>query len=288
MNPLNFLARRNILEQLKRLARIVKDAPGAPPESIERDSAITLPPELVRPENRKRYAQERDPASIDCMVGHVMDVTGGFGVQKWGPDGWKKWGGVMPDWAMPMVGEMFDEFVDVEALDDGMAEALALCSRYAQTPYHRLASRKLGECINRPLEHRTKASGLGNGGIALAMDMGNREPITAEFAKAGQNMVRRAFFDLTRWWDDGPELDRRIWYTNHSMFAADRRGDTHRIAHLAVFKPAIMSLRADGLNVAIDYERQVGGGRALTTRDDPDAHFDPKGRRVRTREGQPV
>lgn len=290
MNPLNFLTFRNALEQAKRLAGIVRDAPGAPVGSIEASTVITLPADLVRPENAKRYPGERDVGAIDYMVGHVTDVTGGFGVQKWGPDGWKRWGTFL--YASEQLPNVGGPLVDLAEAASGLspagwgvtAETMALCSRLAQLPYHRITSRKLGECVNRPFAHRTKASGKGNGGIALAMDMGNKEPITAEVAKAGQNMVRRAYLDLVSVGDP----NRRIWYTNHSNFAADRRGDTHRIMHLSVVVPAIEALRDDAYNVAIDYERQVGSGRALTTRDDPDAHFDTKGRRIRTPEGTPL
>jgi len=286
----NYLTARNILEQAKRLARVVTDPPTAAPERLRDFTSIRLPPGLVRPENAKRYAQERDPAGIDLLVGHVTDVTWGFGVQKWGKDGWSTWARRLRDGDIPSVdGEAFSLLEDIKAefgplSDAGLAEVLAHLSRLAQLPYHRLASRKLGEVENRPFHHRTKASGAGNGGIALAMDCGHREEIDDAFVQAGQNMVLGAYFELTEHGD--PE--RPITYDPHGVFARSRWNDTHRIVHLRVYKPAIDELRRGGHNVCIDYERAEAGGRQITTRDDPEAHFDTKGRRVRTPEGKPL
>ena len=286
----NMLTARNILEQAKRLARVVTDPPGAPPSRLREFTSIRLPPGLVRPENVKRYAQERDPAAIDLIVGHVTDVTGGFGIQKWGKDGWQTWlkrlrGGDVPS----IKGEAFSLLEDIKAefgrlSDRELAEVLALCSRYAQVPYHRLASRKLGELENRPFGHRTKASGAGNGGIALAVDCGHREEIDNAFVKAGQNMVAAAVVELVAHGDPR----RPIAYAPHGCFSRSRWNDTHRIVHLRVYKPIILQLRRESYNVYIDYERAVSGGRAITTRDDPEAHFDARGRRVRTPEGTPI
>lgn len=286
----NMLTARNILEQAKRLARVVTDPPAVAPERLRDFTSIRLPPGLVRPENAKRYAQERHPAHIDLIVGHVTDVAGGFGVQKWGKDGWRTWDKRLRDGDIPSVdGEAFSLLEDIKQefgplSDRELAEVLALCSRYAQVPYHRLASRRLGEVENRPFRHRTKASGAGNGGIALAMDCGHREEIDDAFIEAGKNMVHGAYHDLAE--RHGPE--RVVFYAPHGCFSRSRWNDTHRIVHLRVYKPAILELKASGYDIRIDYERAEAGGRQLTTRDDPEAHFDTKGRRVRTPEGKPI
>ena len=277
----NFLTIRNASEQIKRLLRVIDEAPASEREQLTAPSVVRLYEMPLRPENRKRAAGIRNVADIDLIVGHVTDVTGGFGVQRWGPDGWHTWerrlyGGDVP------LGILADLRREFGALSDrDLAKLLALCSRLAQLVYHRLCSRKLGSCINRPFEHRTWASTHGNGGIALAMDCGHREVIDDDFAKAGREMVRRAYFDLRE--AGAPYL---IRYATHGSFSKHRGNDTHREAHLKVFKPAVLELQAEGEDIRIDYEAAVGGGRALTTRDDPDAHFDPRGRRVRRPTGE--
>lgn len=272
----NFLVARNIAEQLKRGLRIVTDAPDASPDSLASPTWVTLPPSLVRPENAKRARVERDPADVDLIVGHVSDVTGGFGVQRWGEDGWKTWLANMRSGGVPS--GLLEDVMGAQPTSDQDAAVLllALCSRLAQLPYHRMASRKLGEVKNRPLEHRTWASGAGNGGVAFAMDCGHREELNNPFIQAGINALCGLAYELTNHGDP----NREIFYAPHGCFSRQRWNDTHRIVHLAVVKPAIEQLRFAGVNISIDYERAVDGGRAITTRDDPEAHYDTKGRRV--------
>lgn len=274
----NFLTVRNWLEQAKRVARLTVEASKADDDRLRDPSCIVIPPGFVR--HPKRYPGERDVSQIFYMVGHVMDVRGGFSVQKWGEDGWRKWAKRLQAGSVPalVLEDLEREFGKLA--DDEVAKLLAYLSRYAQTPYHRFTSPKVGECVNRPLEHRTKASGAGNSGVAMAMDMHHTEVITDAFAEGGQNMVRRLYFDLRKAGREGP-----IAYRNHGMFSRDRWNDTHSEAHLRVFKPAIVQLQQEGEDVFVDYEFATAGGRQLTTRDDPDAHFDTRGRRVRNRQG---
>lgn len=283
----NFLTLRNTAEQLRRLTRLVDEAPQASDDRLRSADFIHLPASLVRPENRKRSKVERDPRAIDTLVGHVTDVRGGFGVQKWGPDGWKTWAKALMngDVSNTLRGDLHIEIGGEGGgvPDDEMARALALCSRYAQTPYHALASPKLGEIANRPFEHRTYAAGAGNGGVSMAMDCRHRESISEAFAQAGRNMVRGVVRELR-----ATGNTKRLRYTVHGQWSRQRWNDTHREAHLAVYKPAILELQAEGEAIYIDYEHSADGGRPLTTRDDPDAHFDTKGRRVRTPEGEPL
>lgn len=279
----NFLTLRNAAEQLQRLARIVDEAPAAEVAQLQMPSAVSLQVMPLRPENYKRADGVRDVSQIEYMVGHVTDVTGGFGVGKWGPDGWKAWKRRLYSGDVPLqiLEDIRHEFGVLS--DDELAKVLALCSRLTQLVYHRITSRKLGECINRPFEHRTWASTALNGGIALALDCGHREPIDDAFAEAGINMFMRAYYDLR---DAG--ADKRILYVVHGQGSKWRGNDTHRIAHLRVYRPAVERLQAQGENIAIGYEVALGHGRPLTTRDDPDAHFDERGRRVRTPEGEPL
>lgn len=278
----NFLTLRNTAEQLRRLTRLVDEAPQASDDRLRSADFIHLPASLVRPENRKRSKVERDPRAIDTLVGHVTDVRGGFGVQKWGPDGWKTWAKRLESDAPTRLVEGLEDAL-APTHDEEVARALALCSRYAQTPYHALASQKLGEMLNRPLRHRTYAAGAGNGGVSMAMDCHHREPISEAFAQAGRNMVRGVVRELR-----ATGNSKRLRYTVHGQWSRQRWNDTHREAHLAVYKPAILELQAEGEAVYIDYEHSADGGRPLTTRDDPDAHFNEKGRRVRTPEGEPL
>lgn len=282
---INFLTLRNFSEQLKRLARIVEDAPPSPPDRLRRWTAINLSRFDVRKGNEKRYPGLRDVGKIRYMVGHVTDVRGGFGVQKWGPDGWKTWrtkldsakidGRILADFRRELGG----------ISDDELAHALALGSRYAQLPYHRIASRRLGECINRPLFHKTWASTALNDGVAMGVDCHHKEPIDVDLAAAGRNMFHRLFFDLRdarrSAGEKGP-----VVYVVHGQGAANRKNDTYRIAHLAIYKPAALELQAAGEDIEIGYEVALGSGRPLTTRDDPDAHFDERYRRIRTPEGE--
>lgn len=274
----NFLVARNIAEQLKRGLRIVTDAPDARPDSLASPTWVTLPSSLVRPGNAKRARGTRDPADINLIVGHVSDVTGGFGVQRWGEDGWKTWLAALrlEDVPAPLLLDLLRDVIPEGSEDRLVADLLALCSRLAQLPYHRLASRKLGEVKNRPLEHRTWASGAGNGGVSFAMDCGHREQLDSPFIQAGINALCGLAYGLTSHGDP----NREIFYAPHGCFSRQRWNDTHRIVHLAVVKPAIEQIRFAGVNISIDYERAVDGGRAITTRDDPEAHYDTKGRRV--------
>jgi hypothetical protein len=277
----NFLTLRNAAEQLRRLTRLVDEAPQA-----ERHPFIRLPPGLVRPGNEKRSKVERDPEALDVIVGHVTDVRGGFGVQKWGPDGWKTWRDRLHSGDIPsMPGEAQSLLTDIrhafgKQSDDDLARTLALCSRYAQTPYHYIASRKLGPVQNRPLKHRTYAANGGNVGASVAIDCHHREAISRELARIGQDTFSALHEDMSA---------ERIRYTVHGQWSRQRWNDTHREVHLAVFKPVIERIADElGFDLCIDYEHSADGGRPLTTRDDPDAHFDTKGRRVRTPEGEPL
>ena len=278
----NFLTLRNTAEQLRRLTRLVGEAPQASEEQLRHTRFIRLPASLVRPENRKRSKAERDPRAIDTLVGHVTDVRGGFGVQKWGPDGWKTWAKRLESDAPTRLVEGLEDAL-APTHDEEVARALALCSRYAQTPYHALTSQKLGQMWNRPLHHRTYAAGAGNGGVSMALDCHHREPISEAFARAGRSMVRTTLDRLRI-----AGNTKRLRYTVHGQWSRQRWNDTHREVHLAVYKPAILELQAEGEAIYIDYEHSADGGRPLTTRDDPDAHFDTKGRRVRTPEGEPL
>lgn len=286
MNPLNFLTLRNFREQVLRAAKVVTDAPRAADEQLQDLTSVRLPPGLVRKENVKRYPGVRDVGKIDTIVGHVTDVRGGFGVQRWGPDGWQTWakrlqGGDIPE----LDGEPLSLLEDIKTefgtlSDDDLARTLALCSRYAQTPYHRITSRNLGEVENRPLEHKTWASNGGNIGVSCAVDCHHGEEVSAAVAEAGRNMLFMLHNDLL---EQGGE--RPIRYTVHGQWRRSRWNDTHRRTHLAIFKPVILEMRRYGHDIYIDYEHHADGGRPLTTRDDPDAHFDETGRRVRTRNG---
>lgn len=287
----NFLTLRNAAEQLQRLARIVGEAPQAPDDSLTTATLVELPAALIRPENRKRLAGERDVSQIDTIVGHVTDVRGGFGVQKWGPDGWHTWAKRLRSGDVPglegeplsLVEDLQDELGPVS--DDELARALALCSRYAQTPYHYITSQRLGGIRNRPLSHRTYAAGAGNGGVSMALDCHHREAVSKAFAAAGRKAFRALFYDML---GHLRPADEAIRYTVHGQWSRQRWNDTHREAHLAVYKPAVLELQAEGEAIYIDYEHSADGGRPLTTRDDPDAHFDERGRRVRTPEGEPL
>lgn len=279
----NFLTLRNASEQIKRLLRVIDEAPAA-----ERPSIIRLPPGLVRKGNEKRSVGTRDVGCIHTIVGHVTDVRGGFGVQKWGPDGWHTWLKRLHAGDIPSVsGEAFSLLNDIKDSfgwqpDEQLARTLALCSRYAQTPYHYIASRKLGVLENRPLSHRTWAAGAGNVGVSIAIDCHHREEVPAELAHYGRAALNLLHEDLVA----GDPSGRPIRYTVHGQWSRQRWNDTHRETHMAVFKPGVEDIRDLGYDIRIDYEAAVGGGRALTTRDDPDAHFDPRGRRVRRPTGE--
>lgn len=280
----NFLTLRNFAEQVKRLARMASDPPAAIDAQLETDTAIRLSFMPIRPENAKRYRTPRAVSQIPYIVGHVTDVSGGFGVQKWGPDGWQTWMNKLNRGEVPR--EILDDIHrELGDLTPGeLARTVALCSRYAQLPYHYITSRKLGVCENRPLEHRTKASSRLNDGIAVALDCGHKEDILESFAKAGQLMIFRAYYALRQGGKTGT-----IQYVVHGQGDRNRWNDTHRRMHLAVAKPAVMRMRNVWKeDIEIGYEVAVGGGRPITTRDDPDAHFDERGRRVRTPEGKPL
>ncbi len=284
MNFPNRLTIRNLAEQVRRGLHLITEAPQAATPSV-----VRLPPDLVRPGNEKRSPGIRDVSKLDTIVGHVTDVRGGFGVQKWGPDGWRTWEKRLHSGGTPgMPGERLSLLEDLKVAlgdisDHEMAKALALCSRYAQTPYHYIASRKLGVVQNRPLEHRTWAANAGNVGVSIAVDCHHREVISEDLAAIGMSALYCLIDDLDI------EGARALRYTVHGQWKRSRWNDTHEEAHLKVFKPEIErldSLNGLGYDIRIDYEHAVDGGRPLTTRDDPDAHFDERGRRVRSERGE--
>lgn len=270
----NMLTIRNLVEQVRRGLHIVADAPQATAEQRLAETHIRLPPDLVRRENRKRARGTRDHIE-PVMVGHVTDVKGGFGVQRWGPDGWQTWLRRLERGDVPetLIHDLARE-VDPETAGD-MSRALALCSRYAQLPYHRLTSQRLGEVVNRPLGHRTYASDAGNCGVSMAIDCHHLESIDDATAEAGRNMVKALYYDMRRVGIEGT-----IRYTQHGQWSRQRWNDTHKKAHLRVYKPAIRALQAAGEAIVIDYRHAQDGGRPITTRDDPDALYDHRGRLI--------
>lgn len=277
----NFLTMRNATEQLGRLLHLVQEAPAAQLEQLSTGTVVDISVMPLRAANRKRAPGRRDVSKIDLIVGHVTDVEGGFGVQRWGPDGWQHWSQRLAQGDVPD-GILDDIRCELGQLsDDELARALALCSRMRQLAYHRLASPRLGEIKNRELAHRTWVSTLGNGGVGVGIDCHHREELTPGLIEAGKLTVQGLYFDLRA---EGAEAT--IRYAPHGCFSRQRWNDTHREAHLAVFKPAVLELRALGEDVRIDYEVALGGGRPITTRDDPDAHFDSRGRRVKRPNGE--
>lgn len=148
----------------------------------------------------KAYKGARDP--VDRMMIHVTGVTDGFGVQKWGPTGWRTWQrnveGMMrqkdraapwpEDWRAAKVLPL--EFV--EQLDHhGMllrpipeiARFVALCSRYRNTPYHDIGSMGGYVFANRRHEQRSyhgngEAWSGGNAGIGCSFDCSPSSTLT--------------------------------------------------------------------------------------------------------------
>ena len=80
------LTLRNLWEQTQRLAQLAEARIHEAHYAAEAFDIDALP--ILKP---KAYPGERDVTDIDLIVGHVTDVRNGFGVQKWGPTGWRHW-----------------------------------------------------------------------------------------------------------------------------------------------------------------------------------------------------
>ena len=263
------LTLRNLWEQTQRLAQLAEARIHEAHYAAEAFDIDALP--ILKP---KAYPGERDVTDIDLIVGHVTDVRNGFGVQKWGPTGWRHWLRELEAGRVPT--ELLDQLTEPMAPEQ-LARRLALWSRYRNTPYHQLGAGNGDVVDNRRLNSRTWASSAGNDGVAWALDCHHRQPLTDDLAATGLLSLCR----LVRRLRDAGNT-RELRYAPHACFDPDRFNDTHREAHLRVVKPAIRLIAAnDPYGIRIDYEEARGGGRPITTRDDPDAHFDVRGRRVK-------
>jgi len=184
---LNALLFRHILERLQKAAKLAEERTHELHYAEDAFDLSSLP--ILE---TKAYPGVRDVAAIDLVVGHVTDVRNGFGVQKWGPCGWKHWlaeieGGRVPPELVEQLRQPMDPLE--------MAKRVALWSRYRNTPYHEIAAGNGDVLDNRPLNSRTKASSLGNGGVAFAVDCAHDQPLSADMAETGiysfQRLVRR-------------------------------------------------------------------------------------------------
>jgi hypothetical protein len=265
---LNALFARNLWEQIQQAARLAEKRTREDHYAIDAFDIGSLP--ILK---TKAYPGIRDVTEIDLVVGHVTDVRDGFGVQKWGPTGWHHWRSELE------AGRVSSELLGqlrrpMEPLE--LAKRVALWSRYRNTPYHEVGAGNGDVLDNRPLHSRTKASSAGNDGVAFAIDCSHKQDISVDMVKTGQLAFRRL---VRRLREAGNK--RKLRYASHRCFDADRLRDTDRIVHLQVVKPAIVDInREDPYGIEIDYEVALGGGRPISTRDDPEALFDDKGRRV--------
>ncbi len=265
---LNALFARNLWEQVQRLVRLAEARTAEDHYAIESFDIDALPILMS-----KAYPGERDVTEIDLIVGHVTDVTGGFGVQKWGPTGWRHW---LTEIEAGRVPPRLLEQLRVPMEPEQLARRVALWSRYRNTPYHQVSAGNGDVVDNRRLASRTKASSAGNDGVAWAIDCHHRQDLTVDMVQTGQLGLRRLVRRLREQGNTKP-----LRYGIHRCFDADRRVDTDRIVHLQVAKPAIVDIdREDPFGVFIDYEAALGGGRPISTREDPEALYDEKGRRV--------
>lgn len=266
---LNALLLRGLWEQFQKAARLAEERTREAHYAEDSFDISSLP--ILE---TKAYPGVRDVAAIDLVVGHVTDVRNGFGVQKWGPCGWKHWltelkGGRVPPQLLEQLRKPMDP------LD--LAKRVALWARYRNTPYHQVAAGNGDVLDNRPLHSRTKASSAGNGGVAFAVDCAHDQQLSLDDIKTGQAAIRRLVRRLRSAGNTRP-----LRYAPHRCFDRSRRRDTDREVHLAIVKPTIASLnRVDRYGIRIDYEVAMGGGLPISTRDDPEAHFDERGRRVR-------
>ena len=264
----NALFARNLWEQVQRAARLAEERTREDHYAIDAFDISPLP--ILK---TKAYPGIRDVTKIDLVVGHVTDVRNGFGVQKWGPTGWRHWlteleGGRV---AVSLLDQLRQPMEPLE-----LAKRVALWSRYRNTPYHQLGAGNGDVVDNRSLHSKTWASSAGNDGVAFALDCSHRQDLSVDMVKTGQLALRRL---VRRLREAGNK--RRLRYAPHRCFDADRRRDTDRIVHLQVVKPAIVEInREDPYGIEVDYEVALGGGRPISTRDDPEALFDDKGRWV--------
>lgn len=261
------LSARNAWEQLQRIAKL---AEAQQPQSIFAPTAWDIDGLPIR--HRKASLQERDPADIEHIVGHVVAVRGGFGVQRWGPEGWQHWAKIIRDHDIPRAIELqlpAELLRDTEAL----ARRLALWSRFRNTPYHQLAAANGDVLDNRRLRQRSYHAGAGNDGVGFAMDCAHDEPLSTWMVATG----RVGFARLVQRLRDAGNT-RELRYLPHRAFTPQRRKDTHVEVHRRVIIPAVEA--CDG--VRIDYEHCEAGGLPISTMMDPNALYDSRGRWLRS------
>lgn len=261
------LSARNAWEQLQRLAFVAE--PQRPQNTFAPEAwDIGSMPIRVR----KASYIDRDARDIEYIVGHVVDVRGGFGVQRWGPEGWQHWEKVIREHRIPR-GVELQLPAEVMRDTDALARRLALWSRFRNTPYHEVAVANGDILDNRRLGQRSHHAGPGNGGVGFAMDCAHNEQLSTTLVATG----RKGFARLVQRLRDAGNT-RELRYLPHRAFSKQRHKDTHIEVHRRVIIPAVAA--CDG--VVIDYEHSEAGGLPISTEMDPNALYDSRGRRERT------
>ncbi len=284
---------RNIWEQTQKLSRIAEARISESSYAVSAFDLHSLP--ILKPQ---AYPGDRDVTEIDLVVGHVTDVRGGFGVQRWGPTGWQHWlreleASRVPPEIMVQLGRAEANAITPARIAitvsnyqkdpaktlawaySEIAKRIALWSRWRNTPYHQISGGNGDVVDNRRLASRTKASSAGNDGVAWAMDRHHKQPMTPDDVETGKVGLRRL---VQRLREQGNK--RRLRYGPHGCFDGMRWADTSAIVHREVVIPAVAEIHAsDPYGFFIDYEAAKAGGRPIPRSWDPNALHDERGRR---------
>jgi|11_taG_2_1085331.scaffolds.fasta_scaffold24801_2 hypothetical protein len=259
---------RSIVEQVQRAAALAerqqRAARGVQPRQWDLDA---LP---IR--TRKASTQRRQAADIELVVVHVTAVRGGFGVQRWGPEGWQTWLGRVRagDVPAPILAQLARHELDQQD-EQELARRLALWCRYRNTPYHQIATRTGDSLANRRLSERSWHGNAGNVGVGFAVDCSPTETCDGILRQTAIAAFRRL---VERLRDAGNK--HKLQVAPHRAFSAQRRGDTGREVWRQVVRPAVAEL--DGVDVDLDL--RVGNGRPVPRSWDPQANHDDRGREI--------
>ncbi len=213
--------------------------------------------------NRKSH----DLEELALVVGHVTDVTGGYGVSKRRVKFWLR--ALRNGTAMEMVpSQVFFSLPYGE--DIGRARRLALWERYRNAAYHQIGASNGDNIANHALELWKHHGNLGNYGAGWALDVGAKEELDEWKILTGRASLRSLLHRID------PTGQREILMAHHRAFSPDRRGDTGRQVHQEVILPVVRELD----NVFMAYELWRGKGRPIPRDWDDDAHFNWKGKRL--------
>lgn len=215
----------------------------------------------------KAYPGDRDPDEIDLGMMHCTGVTEGFGVQKYGPTGTDHARKLIVSGELRRIAPNLWEQMDHAGMFLRLEEAvrfLALALRYRNTPYHVIGSQAGYIFRNRRPKQAswhgqgTRTSG-GNKGLGIAFDASPSTKLTPFFIETCIAAIRTAHLV---WYVDQLEHGPRLIIVCHAQAKwPGRANDPGKNLWQLVVVPAVLMLREEGFDVAIDTMWRYGTGR---------------------------